>query len=106
MIQRELSKDEIEARSAKLASDEVAREALLEKKRSHNREWNEQLKQVSASISQLALECDTGLAWVPAQEPMFDETAAEPEPTPIRGGRRGGRRSRAQQPEGDGADAA
>lgn len=75
MVQVELSEDDVRQRSAKLASDELEREKLLEKKRSHNRKWNEELREVAASISVLAAEVDTGRAWVPAQEGLFEGSA-------------------------------
>jgi hypothetical protein len=98
MVQVELSEDDVKQRSAKLASEELERETLLEKKRTHNRKWNEQLKQVGSSISVLAAEVDTGRAWVPAQQDIFgvdgsnDVAAAEIDP-PAR--RRRGRRAAA-----------
>jgi hypothetical protein len=90
MIKRELSHDEITQRSAKLASEELEREKLLEMKRSHNREWNEQLKQAHERIGVLAAEVDSGQAWVPAQSDMFDADSGEVDeaPPPRRRGRR------------------
>ncbi len=81
MIQVELSKDELDKRSAKLAREEVEYNELLEKKRSHNREWNEQLRQAEERIAVLAQEVDSGKAWVPAQTDMFGggEGSEEPE---------------------------
>jgi hypothetical protein len=73
---------------------------LFAKKESHNREWNEQIKQLESRISQLAAEAETGTAWVTRQADMFgandsdlDEVAeaddvADDEPKPR------GRRSR------------
>ena len=93
LVQRELSKDEVEQRAAKLASEEIDREALREKKATHNREWNEQLKQANTRIAVLAAEVDTHKAWVAAQEDLFsvpaDEDEPEPAPLPARRGRRG-----------------
>jgi soluble cytochrome b562 len=101
MIQVELSDDQISQRSAKLASEELDRAKLLEKKRTHNRKWNEELKQYTTSISVLAAEVDTHQAWVPAQAGMFDEdgVAAEDEAPQKR------RRGRRAQAENDGAAA-
>ena len=77
MMQVELGQDEVEKRSAKLASEELAREELLEKKRSHNRLWNEELKQARERINQLSTEVHTGKAWVPAQSDLFDAETGE-----------------------------
>lgn len=92
LVQRELSKDEVEQRAAKMASEEIDREKLREKKRRHNREWNEQLKQAETRIAVLASEVDTHTAWVAAQEDLFSNGADEepaPAPLPARRGRRG-----------------
>lgn len=97
MVQVELSAEDITERSAKLASEELERERLLEKKRSHNREWNEQLRQTRDRIHQLAEEVDTGKAWVPAQAGLFEgdaENDSEPEPEPEEPPARRGRRGR------------
>jgi hypothetical protein len=95
MVQVDLSDEEVAQRSAKLASEEIERELLLEKKRTHNREWNEQLKQANTRIAVLAKEVDSHQAWAPAQAALFGEndTEEEPEetPPPARRGRRGRR---------------
>ncbi len=97
MVQVELTEEQIKQRSAKLASEELARGELLKKKSTHNNKWNEELKQINASISVLAAEVDSHLAWVPAQETMFegqgasnddDEAAEEAPPERRRRGRR------------------
>ncbi len=101
MIQVELSDEERNERAMRAAAEQVELDGIIEKKRSHNREWNEQIHQREALISQLCTEADDGKAWVPAQADMFpandgDEdgvVADEPEPTPPRGRR--GRRPRA-----------
>lgn len=96
MVQVALSDEEVQKRSAKLASEELTREGLLEKKRTHNRKWNEELRQVGTSINVLAAEVDSHQAWVPAQEQLFeaggDDDDAEEAPTPITKAR--GRRGR------------
>lgn len=81
MIQVQLSKSEIEKRAQKLATEELEREKLLDKKMTHNREWNEQLKQSRTRIKVLSAEVDSGMAWVPAQEPMFGETSSSDDDT-------------------------
>lgn len=91
MVQVELTEDDVKQRSAKLAADELEREKLLEKKRTHNRKWNEEIKQVAASISVLAAEVDTGRAWVPAQEGLFGEAENDAEQAPPERRRRGRR---------------
>lgn len=106
MIQVDLSDVEVEKRSQKLAVEELDREKLLEKKRTHNREWNEQLRQSRERIGQLATEVNTRKAWVPAQEDMFGEAAGEPDETPDEdetpaAGRR--RRRRSEPPQVDAA---
>jgi predicted nucleic acid-binding protein len=85
MIQKRLNEAELRARSDELAQAELDREALLEKKRSHNREWNEKLRQFRETIRQLSTEVNTGEAWVSAQaelydagHPFVDEPAAKP----------------------------
>lgn len=101
MIQVELSDEERNERAMRAAAEQVELDGIIEKKRSHNREWNEQINQREALISQLSLEADEGKAWVPAQADMFpandgdddDAASGEPEPTPPRGRR--GRRPRA-----------
>lgn len=95
MVQVELNEDDWKQRAEKLAADEAARFALLDKKKTHNKKWNEELIQLRESIKQLAEEVDTKTAWVPAQADMFpanDETAAEePEDEPPARRRRGRR---------------
>ena len=71
MVQVELSQEDWEQRAAKLASEEAARFALLDKKKTHNNKWNEELIQLRESIKQLTEEVDTHMAWVPAQADMF-----------------------------------
>jgi len=93
MVQVELSEDERNERARLQAAEQVKLDALLEKKRSHNREWNEQILQLEGTISQLAKEADDGQAWVPAQESMFSgggsndtdaSEAEEPEAEPVK----------------------
>jgi hypothetical protein len=91
MVQKALTAAEVKERSAELADAEIAREELIEKKRSHNREWNEQLKQSRILIGKLASEVQTGKAWVSAQTGMFDGDDDD-EPAPPRQRRQ--RRSR------------
>jgi hypothetical protein len=94
MMQIDLSDEEVAQRSAKLASEEIERELLREKKRTHNREWNEQLRQADTRIAVLAKEVDSHQAWVPAQAALFGENDTEEEtepdeaPPPARRGRR------------------
>jgi len=97
MVQVELSQEDWEQRAAKLASEEAARFALIDKKRTHNAKWNEELIQYRESIKQLTEEVDTHTAWVPAQADMFgandagpDEEEPAAEPARRRRGRRGG----------------
>lgn len=98
MTQVDLSDEEVAQRSAKLASEEIDRELLREKKRTHNREWNEQLRQADTRIAVLAKEVDSHQAWVPAQAALFGEndTEEEPEETPPPARRRRGRRAAAE----------
>ena len=106
MTQVELSEDERNERSRRQSAEQVALDLIYAKKESHNREWNEQIKQHEKLISQLAQEAETGKAWVPAQTDMFggggaendDEAAAaaasddDEEPTPNRRSKLRGRR--------------
>lgn len=95
MVQVELSDEDRKERAMRAAAEQVELDGLYEKKRSHNREWNEQIRQREELISQLSLEADDGMAWVPAQTDMFgganDTDEEEPEqPKPRRGKRRRG----------------
>ncbi len=90
MVQVELSEEDWKQRAEKLASEEAQRFALLDKKKTHNRKWNEELIQLRESIKQLTAEVDTRMAWVPAQADMDfgggggaanDEEPAEEKPT-------------------------
>ena len=103
MVRVELSPEEWEQRSAKLAEDEQARFDLIDKKQTHNRKWNEELIQLRDSIKVLTEEVNTRQAWVPAQTGMFeggasndadepaDEEAEEAAPPAGRSRRRGRR---------------
>lgn len=73
MVRVQLGEDERNERARQQAAEQVKLDELLEKKRSHNREWNEQILQMEATISQLAKEAESGEAWVPAQTGMFEE---------------------------------
>jgi hypothetical protein len=77
MTQVELSEDERNERSRRQSAEQVSLDNLYAKKESHNREWNEQIKQHEKLISQLAQEAETGKAWVPAQTDMFGGGGAE-----------------------------
>lgn len=68
MVQKELTEEEVAAKADELAAQTLRREELAEKKRSHNREWNEQLRQFHERITQLATEIEAGEAWVSAQQ--------------------------------------
>jgi hypothetical protein len=98
MVQVELNEDDWKQRAEKLASEEAARFALLDKKKTHNKKWNEELIQLRESIQQLTEEVESHSAWVPSQADMFgsandggpdEEEPAEP-PARRRRGRRGG----------------
>lgn len=100
MVQVDLTPEEWEQRSAKLAEDEQARFDLIDKKRTHNRKWNEELIQLRDGIKQLTEEVNTRKAWVSAQESMPFAGGSEPandEEPPAeeapRGRRRRGRRA-------------
>lgn len=116
MVQVELTQDEWEQRSAKLAEDEQSRFDLIDKKKTHNRKWNEELIQLREGIRQLTEEVNTRKAWVPAQAQMpfggggeaandDDEPAAAEAPARRRGRRGGGRRGNGAAAEAAGADA-
>ncbi len=100
MTQVELDDDDRKQRAMKAAAEQVALDALIEKKRSHNRKWNEEINQAEKLISQLSTEADSGKAWVPAQVGMFgdaanddDEPSDDEQPAPRKRGR--GRRGAA-----------
>lgn len=82
MVLKSLTREEIEKRGKELARAVEDREELAEKKRSHNREWNEQLRQLDGIIENLAEEVDTGEAWVDARMKLpgvnTEPTAAKP----------------------------
>lgn len=112
MVQVDLTQEEWEQRSAKLAEDEQARFDLIDKKRTHNRKWNEELIQLRDGIRQLTEEVNTRQAWVPAQQSLLPGGGAandDDEPAPAeapRGRRRRGRRANgAAAAEAAGADA-
>jgi hypothetical protein len=100
MVQVELDEDVWKQRAEKLAAEETARFALIDKKRTHNARWNEELIQLRESIKQLTEEVETHSAWVPAQADMFGGNGAAEHPEsdetapPAR--RRRGRRSAAE----------
>lgn len=77
MVLQKLTAQQIEERADKLAREVRRSEELAEKKRSHNREWNEQLRQHAEEIGRLALEVESGEAWVSAQL-QFTESAEAP----------------------------
>ena len=97
MVKVELSQEDWEQRAEKLASEEAERFALLAKKKTHNKKWNEELIQLRESIEQLTEEVKTHSAYVPAQADMFgaNDGGSEPdeeepaEPPARRRGRRG-----------------
>jgi hypothetical protein len=97
MIQVELDEAELKKRGQALASAELELEQTIEKKVSHNRGWNEDIKQLKVRISVLAAEVDSHMAWVPAQSGMFDEDGVvtdTDEEEPAKPARRGRGRSR------------
>lgn len=107
MVQVELSEEDWKQRAEKLAAEEAARIALLAKKKTHNKKWNEELIQLRESIEQLTEEVDTHQGWVPAQADMFgandggegsDEEPAEEAPARRRRGS-GRRRAEAVAPD-------
>lgn len=65
-VLQKLSREEIEAKGKELAGQVQDREVIAEKKRSHNREWNEQLRQLDVVINTLSEEVDSGQAYVDA----------------------------------------
>lgn len=76
MVLQDLSDDELAKKGEQLAGEVKDRENLLEKKRSHNREWNEQIRQIDERVNVLAEEVDSGQAWVSAQGGLFDKKPA------------------------------
>jgi hypothetical protein len=101
MVQVDLTQEEWEQRSDKLAAEEIEREQVRADKRSHNSACNDRIRELNKSIRQLSEEVSTRKAWVPAQTDMFggddepavnddgEEAEAEPqEPTPRRRRRR------------------
>lgn len=81
MLLKDLSPAEVKARANELAKEELERDKLLEKKRSHNREWNEELRQAHQRISKLAKEVDSKQAWVMAQEDLFEDDDEDDRPS-------------------------
>ncbi len=97
MKQVELSEPEWKQRAELHARLTLERTALEEKKATHNREWNEQLRQYETDINVVAEEVDTRMAWVPAQTDMFgaEVAANDDEPEEEETPRRRRRRARA-----------
>jgi hypothetical protein len=95
MVQVELDEDARNERARAQASAQVELDALHAKKESHNREWNEQIKQLESRVSLLANEAETGMAWVNRQEDMFGANDAEPAEEEAEEKPRGRRRRRA-----------
>lgn len=102
MKQVSLDEEERNARARAATALKLELDALDEKKASHNRQWNEELRQLDTRITQLSTEAETGKAWVPAQTDMFggandvdgvdaDADAVDEDEAPKRR-RRGGRR--------------
>lgn len=102
LVQKELTTEEYEQHSAKLASLECERIDLEELKGTKNREWNERLRQLNTDIEKYAKAVDTRTAWVPAQADLFDGESANDtdtdgeEEAPRAKGRRGRRGARAE----------
>lgn len=100
MVQVELSEDDWKQRAEKLAAEETQRFKLLDKKKTHNAKWNEELIQLRESIRQLTEEVETRMAWVPAQTDMFgandDGNGEDSEEEAPAKRRRGGRRARGE----------
>lgn len=96
MTQVQLSDEERNERARQQAAEQVKLDDLYEKKRSHNRKWNEEIRQLEGAISQLAKEAEDGVAWVPAQTDMFgaNDSEPDPEPEPAPARQRRGRRGR------------
>ena len=101
MVKVDLSKDEWDQHAAKLAELEAERISINELKATHNRGWNERLKQLKTDIAVETEAVETHKAWVPAQAGLFgggdesaNDTEEEPEAAPARGGRRGRRGGR------------
>ena len=100
MVKVPLNESEWKQHAERLASLENERTTLEELKTTHNRGWNERLKQLDTDIKVEAEAVESHEAWVPAQAGMFpeDESANDTEgegeePAPARGrrGRRGRR---------------
>jgi hypothetical protein len=77
MVQVKLDEEARNERARANSAAQVELDALLAKKESHNREWNEQIKQLESRVSQLATEAETGLAWVTRQADMFGANDAD-----------------------------
>lgn len=71
MVERNLSDDEVRAKGEELAALCQKHEKLAEKKRNHNRKWNEELITLDAAIKELSEEIERKTAWVSAQD-QFD----------------------------------
>jgi hypothetical protein len=77
MVQVKLDEESRNERARANSAAQVELDALFAKKESHNREWNEQIKQLESRISQLAAEAETGTAWVTRQADMFGANDAD-----------------------------
>lgn len=77
MVERELSDDELRAKGEELAALCQKYEKLQEKKRNHNRKWNEELITLDEAIREVSEQIERKSVWVYAQHQLdFAKDAA------------------------------
>ena len=70
MVQAKLTDDQITAKGQELADECQKLDKLKEKKRSHNRKWNEEIRELEAHITELSEEIESGEHWISAQDQL------------------------------------
>lgn len=89
MVERELGDDELRAKGEELAALCQKHEKLSEKKRNHNRKWNEELITLDEAIREVSEQIERKTAWVPAQD-QFDFAKGADSPAKTSKGRKKG----------------
>lgn len=85
MVERTLTDDEVRAKGEELAALCQRHEKLAEKKRNHNRKWNEELITLDAGIQELSEQIERKVAWVDAQHQLDFAKQASASAKPTKG---------------------
>jgi hypothetical protein len=70
MVQAKLTDEQITQKGEQLADEVQELDALKERKRSHNRKWNEEIRLHEKTITELADQIESGEAWISAQDQL------------------------------------